>query len=419
MVTGVRTLGQKVLRFTLRQSRNWKTMLIRRSLQAVGMNLSEQYNLIYATALGANPVQLGSLQSAGNAMGALISPPAGWLIDNYSLKKVFLLGTVMLAVSAALYFVAPHWAYLYGAIILYYMGMRVTCTCCTVTCATELANEERATGRGLCRTVSSVVALVAPMLGAWVVAISGGINVTGLRPLYAVQVVIYALLFGFLIAMFLDPAVAKRPREGWHVFADFVDVFRRGHDVTKVMFMIALIELPWCMVSPFMPLFAHQFKGADEFVLGGIATATRVAPLLVAIPLGRLADRHGRKKLLFLLAPLSNAANLCLIFAPGRNMLLLSGLLFGLNSISTGIAAAMAAEIVPKGQMGRWIGMISLMRGLISIPAPLIAGLIWDQIGPEYVFIAATLIDLVVRLPLLASIRETLHLDMENCKTLE
>ena len=95
-------------------------------------------------------------------------------------------------------------------------------------------------------------------------------------------------------------------------------------------------------------------------------------------------------------------------------MLIISGLFFGFNSISMAIASAMTAEIMPREQMGRWIGLVSLIRGLISIPAPLLGGLIWDHIGPEYVFVAAIIIDLLIRLPLLASIRETLHLDRDS-----
>jgi len=419
MTMVLRTVGRRPLEFVLRQSHNWKVMLVRRPLQAMAWNFSEQYNSIYATALGADPVQLGSLRSAGNAVGAIISLPTGWLIDNYSLKKVFLLGTVLLAVSGVVYFFAPHWIYLYPAIIVVYMGERITCTSCTVTCATELANEERATGRGLCRMVSSIVTLVTPMLAAWIVMISGGINREGLRPLYAVQVAIYGLILALLAGFLRDPATEKRSEEGRRVFADFADVFKRSPDVVRVMFLIGLMELPWSMAQPFIPLFAHQFKGADEFVLGGIAVTISIVPLLFSVPLGRLADRHGRKKLLFVIAPLAYAANLCLIFATGRNMLLVFGLFFGFNSIGMAIASAMAAEIVPKRQMGRWIGIVSLVRGFMSVPAPLFGGLIWDHIGPQYVFFAVILIDMAVRLPLLASIRETLHLDVEEHGPLE
>ena len=363
-------------------------------------------------------MQLGSLRSAGSAIGAIISLPVGWLIDTHSLKKVFLLGTALMAVSGVFYFFAPHWTYLYVAVLLLSMGNRITCTSCTVICATELANKERATGRGFCRTVSAIVTLAAPIAAAWIVSISGGINVAGVRPLYAVQVAIYGLIFVLLGSVLRDPPTAQRSQGRRRILADFVDILRQRPDVVRVMFMLALMELPWSMAQPFMPLFAHQFKGADEFVLGGIAVAINIAPLLAAIPLGRLADSYGRKKLLFALAPLPYVANLCLIFATGHNMLLLFGLFFGFSSIGMGIASAMAAEIVPKEQMGRWIGIVSLVRGLMSIPAPLLGGLVWDRIGPQYVFLAAILIDLAVRLPLLASIRETLHLNLEPCDPL-
>jgi len=131
---------QRIVGFAQRQTPDFRLVVLRRALHGMASGLSTQYNPIYATLLGADPVQLGSLQSVGNAIGALAAVPAGWFIDYYSLKKVFLLGTVMLAVSRSLYFVAPHWAWLYAAIILHYLGMRITCTSCTVTCAEELPN---------------------------------------------------------------------------------------------------------------------------------------------------------------------------------------------------------------------------------------------------------------------------------------
>jgi MFS family permease len=167
-----------------------------------------------------------------------------------------------------------------------------------------------------------------------------------------------------------------------------------------------------------MPVYAHEFKGANEFVLGGIAMMTMLMPMLASIPLGRLADKHGRKTLLFAIAPLSYAANIILIIAPpsgagSSSCLLLYGLLFGFNSINMALASSMAAEIMPREQMGRWIGVVGLFRGLLSIPAPTVGGLIWEHLGPQYVFLAAIAVDVCVRLPLLALVQETLHLSVE------
>jgi MFS family permease len=394
-------------------------MLWRRALHGVATNLSIQYNSVYATFLGASPTQLGSLHSVGNAIGAFISLPAGWAIDVYSLKSIFLLSTVFLAGSSFLYFVAPYWSWLFAAIILYYLGMRTTCTSCTVICARELPNEERATGRGLCRTLSSVVAIVTPLFAAWLVSTFGGMGVDGIRPLYAIQGFIFLVVFVLLMARLRDGQRQAKQGGRGEVLEGFAQVFRQGSDVIRLMIVMALMELPWSMTQPFMPVYAHQFKGADEFLLSGIAMAITIIPMLISIPLGRLADRYGRKKMLFVIAPMANLANLCLIFAPmdGRfttPFLLLYGVLFGFNSVNTILASSMTAEIMPSVLMGRWIGIVSLIRALISIPMPLIGGLIWDHIGPEYVFVAAIFVDMFLRLPLLASVRETLGISSNN-----
>jgi len=412
-------LASRTIHFGRRQTRNFKTMLGRRTLQGLASNLTIQYSSIYATGLGASPVQLGSLQSIGNALGALAALPAGWLIDYYSLKNVFLVGTALLALSGVVYFVAPYWTWLFVAIIIYYVGARITCTACTVTCAAELPNEARATGRGLCRTLAAPVAIASPLLAAWLISRFGGMSVEGIRPLYAVQAFIFVGIFMLLLVRLSQTRAHDAPGDSHHIFSGFKQVFRQGPDVARLMVVVGFMELPWTIAEPFMPLYAHHFKGADEFVLGGIAIAYTLVPMLASIPLGRLADRHGRKKLLFAIAPLSYAANLFLVFGPssgtGASISLLSyGILFGFNSIGIALASSMAAEIMPREQMGRWTGVVGLFRGLLSIPAPAVGGLIWQHIGPQYVFLAAIAIDVGLRLPLLALVRETLHLSKDD-----
>ena len=394
-------------------------MLARRTLHGLATGLTTQYSSLYATLLGANPVQLGSLQSAGNAVGALAALPAGWFIDYYSLKNVFLLGTALLAASGLLYFAAPDWTWLYAAIIIYYLGSRITCTACTVTCAAALPNEGRATGRGLCRTLASPVAIATPLLAAWLISRFGGISVEGIRPLFAVQGLVFVAILLLLLTRLSAAHAHNGPGDSRRILSGFVQVFKQGPDVARLMVVMGLMELPWTVAQPFMPVYAHQFKGANEFVLGGIAMTGMLVPMLASIPLGRLADRHGRKKLLFAIAPLAYAANLVLILAPASGAgaslcLLLYGFLFGFNSIGMALASSMAAEIMPQGRMGRWIGVVGLFRGLLSIPAPMLGGLIWEHIGPQYVFLAAIAIDVCVRLPLLALTRETLYLQQNG-----
>jgi hypothetical protein len=68
----------------------------------------------------------------------------------------------------------------------------------------------------------------------------------------------------------------------------------------------------------------------------------------------------------------------------------------------------MERELVPAAHMGRWIGIARVAKMLASATMVLVAGAIWDRVGPEFVFLAFVAIDLGIRLPLLATMPETL-----------
>jgi len=67
----------------------------------------------------------------------------------------------------------------------------------------------------------------------------------------------------------------------------------------------------------------------------------------------------------------------------------------------------MTAELVPPSLLGSTYGILGLFRGIVSLIAPLIGGVLWDTTGPEYVFffvIATQLLNML----LLSTIPETL-----------
>jgi MFS family permease len=246
--------------FVRRQTHNYKVMLLRRALHAVAANLTFQYNSIYATMLGASPTQLGSIHSVANAVGALASIPAGWFIDRYRLKTTLLIGTVLLALSSLLYAVAPHWAALYAVMILFYIGMRVTCTSCTVIGVRDLKNEERGTSRGICRSLSSVVTLIAPILAAWMISAFGGIEIASLRSLYGVQLGVFVLIFVILL-IFVREYKQHGVGRKLTPWKDLGVVFQQGPAIPRFLIMIALMEIPYDCNCSFSILYSSWKTG--------------------------------------------------------------------------------------------------------------------------------------------------------------
>jgi MFS family permease len=192
---------------------------------------------------------------------------------------------------------------------------------------------------------------------------------------------------------------------------DFREVFQRGTSLKRWILFSTAGMFTLMMPSPFRAPFAHEVKGAEQFIIGGMATSSLAIEVLLATPLGRLADRIGRKKVFYMLLPLFCASNLVLVYSSTPETLIISGILLGFRMIVfVVVTGAMSAELVPIDCIGRWRGILGLLGGLATFLAPITGGLVWENLGPAYVFLIPVAIDLLVRAPLLASIPETLKL---------
>jgi MFS family permease len=394
--------------FVKRQKHNYRVAIARSAGSSFLLNLTAPYDSIYTAALGASSVELGTISSIGNGISALISTPVGWLVDRRGLKPFYLLGMGLLAGAALIYALAPGWQAIIAATILLSISMRLIGTGCSVICADSVQNEDRATAQNLCVTLASTLSLIAPLVAAPMVTAFGGMTVEGIRPLYTIRFVGYGLILLFVAAQLREPRQmpTAEARTIPAFISDHRQVFEGGGPLGRWLVIASLTGFSAAITSPFLPLFAHQVKGADQYLLAAMTTASVLMRLLFGIPLGRLADRVGRKKVIYLLTPLWYASHLLLVFSVNPATLILAGALY---HISSGVTSAMTLELVPVERMGKWSGLLGLFGGMITIPAPLLGGLIWREMGPMYVFLIPLAVDLLVRIPLLTTIPETLR----------
>ena len=418
----VHTAGIAITRaigFVKRQKRNYRVTVTRAAVSSFLAGLTLQYDSIYTVGLGADKVRLGGIGSIGAGIGSLISTPVGWLVDRYGLKRFYLLGIGLMAGAMLMYATASNWKAIIAAMITISISMRLTGTGCGVLCADSLRNENRSTGQNLCNTLSRLLALLSPLIGARLITGFGGMNVEGIRPLYYIRSVGYGLIFLFIAAKLREPQRVKIADEEADsgFIRDFRRLFAHSTALRRWIVVFSLSQLPMAMTTLFLPVFAHEVKGADEYILAGMAMAGTVLYLLFGIPMGRLADRIGRKKVIYLSAPLWYASSLLLVLSGNAATLVLAGAFWSFYSISSIATSSMTMELVPVGQMGRWSGLLGFFGGVVAVPAPLIGGLIWRGLGPAYVFLIPVAVDLLVKIPLLTTIPETLHMDHSGRST--
>jgi len=399
--------------FLRRQQRDWKVTVARSSAERFVYQLVFPYLSIFTMALGASATQLGIVNSVGIGIAGLLSPLAGFLIDRIGNKVIYLVGIVLLVLSYLIYGVAQSWIIIIIAMIAYQMGFIISGHSCATVCGNSLANEDRATGMSFCETVASgLLGIGGPMLGALLVTIFGGVTANGIRPLFFVGLAGSIGTFLLILTQLSNRRWGSTSESGFSFFRDLSEVFKQGRNLKRWLVIISITSIPFGMILPFTQVFAHEVKYAEQYVLGAMVTGFALTPLLLGIPLGRLADRIGRKKVLYLITPLFYASNLLLIWAPNFGFLIAAGILQGFFYINLVITGAMSFELVPPEQMGRWIGIMRFFRLLLASGAAYMAGVIWDNIGPQYVFLTVIGLDVLIRIPLLVGMPETLGLQM-------
>jgi len=402
------SVGGPMLDFLRRQQRDWVVTVVRTSLDRLAYQMVFPYLSIYIIALGATATQLGLVNALGMLAAGVAGPFTGWLIDRHGPRSFYLAGIALLAVAYLTYALAQSWGITILAMTAYWLGYSISGHSCATICGNCLANQDRATGMTICETVAAgLLGIVGPVLGTLIVVSSGEVDAEAIRPLFVLAFAITVGTFVFIRTQLSGQRWGSRGT-GRAMFRDLGEVLNEGRHLKRWLVIAAIGQLPVGMVFAFSAVYAHEVKGADAVVLGGMATAAALGSIVLAVPLGRIADRVGRKRVLYATIPLFSLSCVVLIWAPGPVALLAAGALQSFYFIGGPIAAAMERELVPAAHMGRWIGIARVVKMLVSASLVLVAGTIWDRIGPEYVFVAFVAIDLGLRLPLLVTMPETL-----------
>jgi MFS family permease len=109
---------------------------------------------------------------------------------------------------------------------------------------------------------------------------------------------------------------------------------------------------------------------------------------LSAYPAGALSDRVSRVAVLCVGLALLVVADLILAFSSGLGGLAAGVVLWGLHmGFTQGLFAALIADSAPVELRGTAFGMFHLLTGVALLLASVIAGLLWDVVGPQGTFL--------------------------------
>ncbi|MFM1722053.1 MFS transporter [Rhodococcus sp. PAM 2766] len=150
--------------------------------------------------------------------------------------------------------------------------------------------------------------------------------------------------------------------------------------------MVLVLEMLACsylMVSVALPQISSHFQTTQGV---WILTAFLLVGAVASPLLGKLADTHGKRKVLLACVLLSAAGALIAAVAPTFPMLVLGWALTGLLSPCLFLVYALIRDVYPPRTVTMAVSVSTTGMGLIAVPAPFFTGWIVDNFGFRGVF---------------------------------
>ena len=136
-------------------------------------------------------------------------------------------------------------------------------------------------------------------------------------------------------------------------------------------------------------LLRAQALGLQIFLVPMVLVVMNVVYALAAYPVGVLSDRTNRMTVLVFGFALLIAADVILGFATGLTGVALGVILWGLHmGFTQGLLATLVADTAPPEQRGTAYGIFNLLGGVALLAASILAGALWDILGPKGTFLA-------------------------------
>lgn len=334
--------------------------------------------LFLTSVLGATKTAVGIIEGIAEATASLLKVLSGWLSDKFGRRKLLMgIGYGVSVLSRPVIAYSNSWLQVLTARFIdrFGKGIRTAPRDAIIADSTEKQNLGMAFG--FHRSMDTIGAVIGPAIAFIILYF----YVDNLRLVFLASI-IPGLIALLIIALYVKEkkahgAVRKLPEL---TLKDFNGDFRR------YMVVIGIFSLG-NFADAFLVLQAENL-GVSKKLIPIIYLTFNIVYAASSIPLGAFADRIGIKKMILasfiyysviyaLVAGASSPYHIWILFP-----------LYGIyKGMSEGTLRAYTAVIAPPERRATAFGIYHTVSGLMLLPASIIAGYLWDNIGPGATFL--------------------------------
>lgn len=329
---------------------------------------------------GATPALVGIIEGIAESLASILKVLGGFIVDRYNRKKLLMFAGYFggLVYKAALFFSAS-WVGILGARSVDRLGKGLRSAPRDVLVCESAPKEELGKAFGLHRAMNMAGSAIGILVSFFLVnSAKGAFDYKRLFIISAIPSVTGLMILNFVKEKKLPRGGEKRE--------NFFKNFKKLDTRLKLLLLIAFLFTLGNSSNAFMLLRA-QNRGFSPSHVILLYFIYNVSATILALPLGKLSDKIGRKKVVIL--DYAVFAFVYFGFALAQNKATVTAMFIAYGAytaMTPGVERAFISEISPDEFKGTMLGMHSSLSGIALLPASAIAGLLWDSFSPSAPF---------------------------------
>ncbi|MBZ4185250.1 MFS transporter [Thermomonas sp. RSS23] len=345
--------------------------------------------------LGASALVVGLIEGLAEATALLVKVFSGTLSDYLGKRKgLAVFGYALGALSKPLFALAPSLGIVLSARLLDRVGKGVRGAPRDALVADIAPAAIRGAAFGLRQSLDTVGALLGPLLAVGLMLLWAN----DFRAVFWVAVIPGLLAVALLLLGVREPAAPNAEKRRNPIRRDNLERLSGAYWwVVAVGAVFTLARFS----EAFLVLRAQQ-SGIALALVPLVMVAMNAIYAASAYPFGKLSDRMRHRTLLGLGLLVLLAADLVLAHDGHWSTVLAGVALWGIHlGMTQGLLATMVANTAPADLRGTAFGMFNLVSGVAMLIASAVAGLLWEQLGASFTFLASAVFCILALLGLL------------------
>ena len=351
--------------------------------------------LYLSAAFGATPALIGLIEGIAESLASLLKVFSGYITDKFGKKKpIAFLGYAAGLVYKVALILAGSWGGVLGARVIDRVGKGIRTAPRDVMVCDSADENNLGKAFGVHKALDMAGSAIGIFISYLLLEKAG--KTAAYKELFAISII--PAILGLLMFFFIKE---KRTHEDAKKREPFWQNIKKLDGQLKLYLFVAFLFTLGNSSNAFLLLRAKSVGFDDNNVILLYLIFNLTASIL-SIPLGRLSDRVGRKKLLVAGYIVFSAVYLGFAFASSQFTIVIVFVLYGFYSaMITGVERAFIAEISPVYLKGSMLGLHSTIVGIALLPSSVIAGLLWVRFGASSPFLFGSVMSLLAAFILL------------------